>query len=208
MTITPAATSVLAEMTSAQSDIAMMIGVGLNKESDAVFFQYLGEEQTPSAIMLPSGKPLTRLANVKLAGLHIADNIGTFKQTKLNVYLESSEGRTVLVTSGLNTLWSQFLICGLSGLQQEYALDAPFTLDSWKGTSAMRPCFAAIRSGGNKVVDTMLKDQLQEARSDGNSKRVLDIMRDTVGLLSQAVGGPDVSPVEVAVEEASDDLPF
>ena len=208
MTITPATTSILAEMTEAQSDIEMMIGIGLNKESDAVFFQYLGDEQTPSALMLPSGKPLTRLANVKLNGLSIADNVGSFKQTKLNIYLESSQGRIVLLTSGLNTLWSQFFICGLSGLQQEYALDAPFTLDSWKGTSAMRPCFSAIRASGNKVTDMMLKDQLQEARSDGNSKRVLSIMRDTVGLLSQAIGGPDVAPVEVAVENAADDLPF
>ena len=207
MTITPATVSVLAEMTAQQSDIEMMIGVGLNKESDAVFFQYLGEEQTPSALMLPSGKPLTRLANVKLNAIAVADNVGSFKATKLNVYLESSQGRIVMLTSGLNTLWSQFLVCGLSGLQQEYSLDQPFTLDSWKGTAAMRPCFAAIRSGSDKVVDMMLKEQLQEARTDGNQKRVLEIMRDTVGLLSQAIGGPDVAPVEVAVED-SDDLPF
>ena len=132
MTITPATTSVLAEMTAQQSEIEMMIGVGLNKESDAVFFQYLGEEQQPSALMLPSGKPLTRLANVKLHSISVVDNVGSFKTTKLNVYLESSQGRIVMLTSGLNTLWSQFLVCGLSGLQQEYALDAPFTLDSWK----------------------------------------------------------------------------
>ena len=206
MTITPAATSVLAELIEPQSEIEMMIGVGLNKESDAVFFRYLSEEQTPAALTLPSGKPITRLANVKLHALTIADNVGSFNQTKLNVYLETTKGRIVLLTSGLNTLWSQFLICGLSGLQQEYALDAPFTLDSWKGTSAMRPCFAAIRTDGNKVVDMMLKDQLQEARSDGNTKRVLQIMRDSVGLLSQAMGGPDVAPVEVSVEEAETDL--
>jgi len=70
----------------------------------------------------------------------------------------------------------------------------------------MRPCFSAVRADGNKVVDMMLKEQLQEARSDGNQKRVLEIMRDSVGLLSQAIGGPDVQPVEVAVE--SDDMPF
>ena len=49
MTITPAATNVLADMMGGggadQRDIAMMIGIGLNKESDAVFFQYLGEEK-------------------------------------------------------------------------------------------------------------------------------------------------------------------
>ena len=208
MTTTPAITSVLAEMTAQQSDIEMMIGVGLSKESDAVFFQYLGEEQTPNALTLPSGKPLTRLANVKLQGISIADNVGSFNATKLNVYLESSQGRVVMLTSGLNTLWSQFLDAGLSGLQQEYALDAPFTLDSWKGTSQMRPCFAAIRAGGNKVEDLMLKEQLRDARSDGDTKRVLSIMRDTVGLLSQSLGGPDVQQVEVSVDnpEAETDL--
>ena len=113
-----------------------------------------------------------------------------------------------MLTSGLNTLWSQFLVAGLSGLQQEYALDAPFTLDSWKGTSQMRPCFAAIRAGGNKVEDVMLKEQLRDARSDGDTKRVLSIMRDTVGLLSQSLGGPDVEQVAVTVDEATDDLPF
>ena len=79
MTTAPIVTdnsAVLAEFAGGQSsDISMMIGIGLVKESDAVFFQYLGEEQQPSALMMPSGKPLTRLSNVTLAGVDIAEEL-------------------------------------------------------------------------------------------------------------------------------------
>ena len=93
MTVTTAptsnvlATELISEMADTSSSVDMMIGIGLNKESDAVFFQYLGDEQTPSALMLPSGKPLTRLANVRLVGLTVADDVGAFNSTKLNVCL-------------------------------------------------------------------------------------------------------------------------
>ena len=61
------------------SDVSMMIGIGLVKDSEGVFFQYLGDEQQPSALMLPSGKPLTRMANIRLAGIDIAEEVGEFK---------------------------------------------------------------------------------------------------------------------------------
>ena len=76
MTTSALATELLTDMVTTDSGIDMMIGIGLNKESDAVFFQYLGEEQTPSALMLPSGKPLTRLSNVRLVALTVADDVG------------------------------------------------------------------------------------------------------------------------------------
>ena len=194
-------TSVLAEMTAADSSIEMMIGIGLVKETDAVFFQYLGEEQKPSALMMPSGKPLTRLANVKLAELSIAENIGEFKMMKLNIILETTAGRKVMLTSGLTTLWSQFLLAGLSGLAQTYSLDQAFTLDTWKGTSAMRPCFAAVRQAGNKVNDMMLKEQLQEARADRDNKKVETIIRDTVEILNHSLKGDAPLPVSVTVAD-------
>ena len=147
----------------------MMIGIGLVKDTDAVFFQYLGEEQTPSALMLPSGKPLTRLANVRLAGIDIAEEVGEFKSTKINIYLESSQGKVVLLTSGLTTIWSQCVVGGLMGMYHSYDLETPFTLDSWKGNSKMRPCFAAVRMAGNKVSDQEMYDLLSDARGDRNS---------------------------------------
>jgi hypothetical protein len=175
----------------------MMIGIGLNKESDAVFFQYLGDEQTPSALMLPSGKPLTRLANVRLVGLTVADDVGAFNSTKLNVYIESTAGRQVMLTSGLTTLWSQYLVSGLMALFNEFALDQTFTLDTWKGTSQMRPCFSAIRQAGNKMSCQMLTDQLKEAKADRDTARSLKIMRDAVEIIHNSVTGGSVEPVSV-----------
>ena len=203
MTVTTASTSsalateLITEMVGSSSSVDMMIGIGLNKESDAVFFQYLGEEQTPSALMLPSGKPLTRLANVRLVGLTVADNVGAFNSTKLNVYLESTAGRQVMLTSGLNTLWSQYLLSGLMACFNEFSLDQTFTLDTWKGTSQMRPCFAAIRQAGNKMSCQMLTDQLKEAKADGDSKLTLKIMRDSVDIINASVTGGAVEPVSV-----------
>ena len=92
----------------ASSDVEMMIGIGLVKDSDAVFFQYLGEESKPMALTVPtSGRPLTYLRNVTLSGIEIAEEVGEFKSTKLNLYLESAQGNVVMLTSGLTTLWSQ-----------------------------------------------------------------------------------------------------
>ena len=215
MTVTTAptsnvlATELISEMAGTSSSVDMMIGIGLNKESDAVFFQYLGEEQTPSALMLPSGKPLTRLANVRLVGLTVADNVGAFNSTKLNVYIESTAGRQVMLTSGLNTLWSQYLVSGLMACFNEFSLDQTFTLDTWKGTSQMRPCFSAIRQAGNKMSCQMLTDQLKEAKADRDADRTLKIMRDAVDIINASVTGGAVEPVSVTeptttVEEALD----
>ena len=182
------------------SDVAMMIGIGLVKDTDAVFFQYLGEEQTPSALMLPSGKPLTRLANVRLAGIDIAEEVGEFKSTKINIYLESSQGKVVLLTSGLTTIWSQCVVGGLMGMYHSYDLDTPFTLDSWKGNSKMRPCFAAVRMSGNKVSDQEMYDLLSDARADRNSALTEQLMRNAVTQLKNALSG---EPVDVVVEETT-----
>lgn len=197
MTTSALATELIGDLVASDSSIDMMIGIGLNKESDAVFFQYLGEEQTPSALMLPSGKPLTRLANVRLVGLTVVDGIGSFNSTKLNVILESTQGRRVMLTSGLQTLWSQYLVSGLSALQQAYALDVPFTLDTWKGTSKMKPCFAAVRQQGERAVDADLTEQLKDAKADGDKDRAMRIMRDAVEIINASVTGGDVEAVTV-----------
>ena len=180
--------AVLAEFAGGQTtDVAMMIGIGLVKDSEAVFFQYLGEEQQPSALMMPSGKPLTRLSNIKLAGIDIAEGVGEFKSTKLNLFLESNQGRIIMLTSGLTTIWSQCVITALMGMFNSYDLETPFVLDSWKGNSKMRPCFAAVRIGQNKVSDQMLYDQLADARSDRDKVKQEQIMRDSIEILNHAV---------------------
>jgi hypothetical protein len=209
-TAAPSTSALVADFAGgASSDVEMMIGIGLVKDSDAVFFQYLGEEAEPAALMLQSGKPLTRLSNVVLTGLSVADNIGEFNATKLNVFLQSSAGRTVLVTSGLTTIWSQCVITGLMAMFNQEDLTCPFSLDTWKGNSKMRPCFAAVRVGQAKLSDNDLYEQLRESRSDGNKQLTEKILRDSVEIMSHALtGGPVESAVvaEVKTVEAPADF--
>ncbi len=189
MTTSLVASEFVSELVADQpSSVDMMIGIGLVKDTDAVYFQYLGEEQSPSALMLPSGKPCTRLPHVTLTGIEIAEDIGEFNSTKLNLFLSSNAGRTVMLTSGLQTIWSQCIITALMGVFGEYALDAPMTIDTWKGTSKMRPCFAAIRQGPTKMSDTATYEALRDARSDRNKELVERIMRDSVALIQGALG--------------------
>ena len=189
MTTSLVASEFVSELVADQpSSVDMMIGIGLVKDTDAVYFQYLGEEQSPSALMLPSGKPCTRLPHVTLTGIEIAEDIGEFNSTKLNLFVTSNAGRTVMLTSGLQTIWSQCIITALMGVFGEYALDAPMTIDTWKGTSKMRPCFAAIRQGPTKMSDTATYEALRDARSDRNKELVERIMRDSVALIQGALG--------------------
>ena len=195
--------ALLAEFSGGTStDVSMMIGIGLVKDSEAVFFQYLGDEQTPSALMLPSGRPLTRLANVTLAGIDIADDIGEFKSTKLNLFLQSTQGRVVMLTSGLTTIWSQCVLTSLMGLYHSYDLNTAFQLDSWKGNSKMRPCFGAIRIGQQKVSDQELYDLLTNARGDRDSVKVEQLCRNAVQMLRSGLGVTE--PVDVKVETTVD----
>ena len=195
--------ALLSEFTGGSStDVAMMIGVGLVKDTEAVFFQYLGDEQQPSALMLPSGKPLTRLANVTLVGIDIAEEIGEFNSTKLNLFVQSSQGRVVMLTSGLTTIWSQCILTSLMGMYHSYDLNTPFQLDSWKGTSKMKPCFGAIRCEGAKVSDQELYDLLTEARGDRDRAKTEQLCRNAVAQLRAALG---VDTVDVKVDEPAVD---
>ena len=190
MTILQDNTAIVSDLVAGgqQSDVSMMLGVGINKDSDAVFFMYRGDDQEPVALTLPtSGKPLTRLGNVKVTGINIAEDIGTFKSTKLNLFLTTSSGTVILVTSGLTTLWSQCVLTGLMGAFETGNLEFALTLDTWKGTSKMKPCFAAIHSGDLKMSDTDLYEQLKEARADQDKEKVETILRDSVSILSHAV---------------------
>ncbi len=204
------AQSVLSEFTGGTStDVEMMIGVGLVKDSDAVFFQYMGDEAQPQALTMPvSGKPLTRLTNVTLSGLSIAEEIGEFKSTKLNIYLCSSAGRTIMLTSGLTTIWSQCLLTCIAGLLKDpQGLQTPFNLDSWKGNSKMRPCFAGIRVAGNKVSDDDMYTALAEARADRNPELTQRILRDLIDVVSAKLSTENaVDAVDVQVDPQAAEL--
>ena len=202
-TVTPdVASAIVAELGGSSSEsVEMMIGIGLVKDSEAVYFQYLGEERAPAALTMPSGKPCTRMANITLAGVAIADGIGAENATKLNLIVETSAGRRLLLTSGIQTWWSQSLIQGLMGLFNSYNIDAPFTLDSYKGKTGRRPVFCSVRQAGAVVKDQMLYDQLGELRRDRAWDKYEAAIRDSVEILNQAVTGGVVDETIVTVDE-------
>ena len=202
LAITPAelAASIVSEVGGSESQVDMMIGIGLVKDSEAVYFQYLGDEQTPAALMMPSGKPCTRMANIRVTGLTVAEGIGEFNSTKLNLFIESSAGRTLMLTSGLNTIWSQCVITALMGVYDGGDITAPINLDTWKGTSKMKPCFAAVRQGGVKMSDQAMYDQLRDLRAERASDKLLAAMKDAVELLNAAITGGPVEQAAVSVE--------
>ena len=183
------------------SSVSMMIGIGIVKDSEAVFFEYVGEKEH-KALMLPqTGKPLTRIADVQLTGISVAEDIGEFKASKLNLYFTTEGGVTVLMTSGLTTLWSQCVLTGLMGLFDSQMLQERLCLDTWKGKNGMRPCFAAIRVRGQKISDQSMFDQLKESRAAKDGNKVKAIMRDAVNILAAAIGYEEA---EVAIVEENE----
>ena len=193
---------------SSQQTVDIMIGVGLVKDSEAVFFQYEGDEKV-SALMQTSGRPVTRIGNVRLTGLSIADDVyadAGFSGSKLNIFVETQAGRSVMLTSGLTTIWSQCLMTSLMGLITDNALDHLICIDTWKGNSKMKPCFAAVRDGQRKVTSNEMYQALMEARSDRDREKTESIMRDAVDVLNAALGQ---APVQVAeVREADPEAMF
>jgi len=67
-------------------------------------------------------------------------------------------------------------------------LTCPFTLDTWKGNSKMRPCFAAIRMGQAKMTDNETYEALAEARTDRNGEKKQALMRDAIEVLKATLG--------------------
>ena len=200
-TIVPADTAaLLAEISSSSSPtVDIMIGVGLVKDSEAVFFQYVGDEQT-TALLQASGKPITRIANVYLTGLSVVDDVyaeAGFSGSKLNVFLETQQGRSVLLTSGLTTIWSQCLLTGLQGLADEDALSHLIAIDTWKGNSKMKPCFAAVRDGQRKMTSNVMYQALADSRADRDRAKTEALLRDAVELINAAVTGGEVQDVQV-----------
>ena len=208
--VSTAGAALLEEFSGGQTgDVDMMIGIGLVKDTDAVFFEYLGDDEEPAALMRKNGRALTRMPNVVLGGIDIAEDVGEFNSTKLNLYLNTGGGRSILVTSGLTTIWSQCVVTCLMGMLKSGDVTCPFHLDTWKGTSKMRPCFAAIRVGNAKVSDNELYELLSDARSDGDKQLTETLMRNAVQQL-RAVFTTDEVAVTVAPElsasEAETDL--
>jgi len=191
----------------ASQSVDFMIGVGLVKDSDAVFFQYKGDEQK-TALMEASGKPCTRIGQVFLTGLTIIDNVYEdtgFNGSKLNVFLKTQNGTSLMLTSGLATIWSQCLMTCLMGLCANESLDHLITIDTWKGTSKMRPCFAAVRDGAVKVTHNETYQALADARSDKDKLKTDAIMRDAVEVINSVLSNVEVAPQVIDVTSNAED---
>ena len=207
--MTDATAALVAEVGGSSSNqVDIMIGIGLVKDSEAVFFQYVGEDGNSQALVRDNGKPVTRIAPVRVVGVSVADGIGEFNSTKLNLFVETQSGRTVLLTSGLSTIWSQCVLTGLMGMFADGTLDALVAIDTWKGNSKMRPCFAAIRNNGVKQTSQELYDTLAEARSDRDKSRVEAIMRDAVSVLSETLAGVPADVIDVTTEQQKTENDF
>jgi len=207
--MTDATAALVAEVGgSSTNQVDIMIGIGLVKDSEAVFFQYVGEDGNSQALVRDNGKPVTRIAPVRVVGVSVADGIGEFNSTKLNLFVETQSGRTVMLTSGLSTIWSQCILTGLMGMFADNSLDALIAIDTWKGNSKMRPCFAAIRNNGVKQTSQELYDTLAEARGDRDKDRVDAIMRDAVSVLAVTLTGVPADVVDVTVEQAKTENDF
>ena len=208
LNMTDSALAIVAECGgSSTTEADLMIGIGLVKDSEAVYFQYLGDEQS-TALVKPNGKPVDRIGNVRLTGLSIAEDVyadAGFSGSKLNVMLETQQGRTVMLTSGLTTIWSQCLITSLMGLYAAGSLEHLIAVNSWKGNTKMKPCFCAVYDGRVKMTDNETYQALADARSDRDKEKVEAIVRDSISVINAAIGN-NVIEAEVQVATTTPDF--
>ena len=207
-------TSALATSTSAivsefsggsSSNVAMFIGIGLVKDSDAVFFHYKNEGEQPVALLAPSGKHLSTLANVTLVDVSIYEPGDEYNTLKVNITLESSSGTQVMVTSGLTTFWSQSVVGGLLAMLRGGDVTCPFNLDTWRGNKGkIKPCFGAVKVNRESMRNDELYKLLVDARADGNKQLVETIMRNAVEELNAAL---NVTPAVVSLDEVTNTVP-
>lgn len=185
---------------SSSTNVDVMIGVGLVKDSEAVFFQYIGDDNK-QALMQPNGKPVTSIHPVTVTGIAVTEPLGEFNQVKLNLFLRTQGGTNVMLTSGLNTMWSQCITTCLMGLYSQNSLNSLIKLDTYKGKSSKGACFASMYNNGNKVTSNAMYQDLAEARQSRNYGEVERLQRQAVEVLSAAFNEvADVQPAEVVVE--------
>ena len=198
--------ALVSEFAGGQASDAVMVGINLVKDSEAVFFQYLGDDLAPKALMLDNGKPLTRMVNVRLDSIDVAEEVGQYKATKLNLTLSTTAGVKVMLTSGLNTIWSQCVLGSLLGLFRAMPIDSVFQLDVWKGLVGLKPAFAAIRVMGNKYSDNETYELFADARSEKNDLAKEQIARNVIAQIKELQGAP-VEPV-VVTETVTEECEF
>ena len=198
---------IVAELEGGQtSDVQMMIGIGIVKDSDAVFFEYVGDKQHRALTIPSTGKPLETLYDILLTGISVADDIGEYKASKLNLFVTTKSGHEIMITSGLTTLWSQCVMTGLMGLEQQDGLTSPFSLDTWKGSTGKRPCLAAIKVGRARISDQGMYEQFVDLRGLKNkvakAEKLDETMRSAVNIIRSGLGFQE--PIEPVTVETVD----
>ncbi len=193
-------TSILTEFTGgsvAPVDYDLLIGVGVMKESDAVFFRYEDSKPIP-LVNQANGKPLQTFKDVVCYGIEVVHDIGTFKASKLNLKLRSPVGSKLCFTSGVETMWSQAVVTALMGIMGStmYDFNTPFTFWSKRGDQGMRPSFANIYLDDERVSDNHMYEQLRDLRSDKDKEGIIKSVTDAVEILSAEISGV---PTEVTV---------
>lgn len=184
--------------------VDVMIGVGLVKDSEAVFFQYVGDDNK-QALMQANGRPVTSIHPVTITGIGIADDVykdAGFSGAKLNLFLRTQNGTNVMLTSGLTTMWSQCITTCLMGLYSQNSLNSLIKLDTYKGKSNKGATFASMYNNGNKVTSNAMYQDLADARQSRNFDEVERLQRSAIELVSAAITeSADVQPTEVVVEQ-------
>ena len=176
ITTTNPAADLLAEFGGhdAASDVALMIGINRDKASEAPFSQYLGDKDSV-ALLDGRGRPQKAFEPVTLTGIDIAREVGEFKIDKLNLFLTSSAGTTVMITSILPNAasqgwFAQSVLGGLLGLLEEGLISQPFCLEAYKGNRGNRPVFGTIKThsgyNGQKYSSQRFYDDCRENSND------------------------------------------
>lgn len=177
----------------------ILVGVGLVKDSEAVFFQYKGDDQK-EALMQANGKPVTRIYPVQFSNVTIEENpyaSSGFEGCKLNIEFTTQGGKTVCLTSGLTTMWSQCMLIAMTGLMKAGGIEHLIAIDTWKGNSKYGTCFAAVRDNGIKQSCQELYDAFLTARQAKDAARKEALARDAVSVLNGALAVSKIENVEV-----------
>ena len=212
---TVSTTSIVSEFAGGQSsNVAMTIGIGLNKDSDAVYFRYADEAgEQPIALLTATGRHLSTLGNVTLVDVGLYEPNDEYNTLKVNITLQSSAGTQVMVTAGLTTFWSMSVVGGLLAMLLGGDVTCPFNLDTWKGNKGkIKPCFGAVKISGQAMRNDALYNALTDARADRDKVKTYAIMRDAVEVINAVLTDvkPSLAPPEVVdvTETASEELMF
>ena len=178
-----------------QRDFTML---GTAQSAPDIYMEYkgAGQERVPYACE-ETGEAITGWDGLKFAGIHIAEEVGSEKQTKLNVFFvpaaetdgEDEEG--LMLTGGMPSptqqgWWAQSMLVGLMELA-ETGIEAEFDLETYRGSRGRKPLFNTLKQGRRKLKNQNLYNKLEMAR--GDAAETDKVMRAAVKLIQLVSDG-------------------